>query len=270
MPEKNGFDTGEFCWAELSTTDPTAAKDFYTNLFGWGVEEVPIPESDIPYRMFTAGGRHVGGVFVQMDEERKQGVPPHWTLYVGVDDADGYAKRAEAAGGTVLAPAFDVMEAGRMAIVADPTGAVLGLWQAGQHHGYGVVGEAGSVVWHELMTSDMAKAKAFYEEVFEWKGEAFATPGDDGGGNYTVFSKGDAQVAGAMENPQGMESTPPHWMLYYAADDCDATAAKVKELGGQIYFGPEDIPTVGRFATCADPQGAAFSLLQPDPSAHPR
>jgi predicted enzyme related to lactoylglutathione lyase len=111
----------------------------------------------------------------------------------------------------------------------------------------------------------MAKTKAFYEEVFEWEGEAFPTPGDGSGGAYTVFKKGDEQVAGAMTNPQGMESIPPHWALYYEVTDCDASAAKVKELGGQIYFGPEDIPTVGRFATCADPQGAAFSLLQPAP-----
>jgi len=269
MTEKNGFETGEFCWAELSTTDPTAAKGFYSNLFGWEIEDNDIPGADTPYTMFAVGGRHVGAAFVQMDEERKQGVPPHWNLYVSVDDADGYAKRAEAAGGTVLAPAFDVMDAGRMAVIADPTGAVLGLWQSGQHHGYGLVGEEGAVTWHELMTPDMAKAKAFYEEVFEWEGESAPTPGG-GGGTYTVFKKGDEQVAGAMENPPGMESTPPHWGLYYYVADADATAAKVKDLGGQIYFGPEDIPTVGRFATCADPQGSAFSVLQPDPQSQPQ
>ena len=270
MAEKNGFANGEFCWAELSTTDPGAAKDFYTSLFGWGLEDAEVPGSDTPYSMFKVGDGYVGGAFVQMDEERKQGIPPHWTLYISVDDADGFAKRADAAGGTVLAPAFDVMDAGRMAVIADPTGAVFGLWQAGQHRGYGVVGETGAVTWHELMTSDVAKAKAFYEEVFDWKGEAFPTPGNDGGVPYTVFKKGEEQVGGAMQNPEGMESIPPHWMLYYYSDDCDATANKVKELGGQIYFGPQDIPTVGRFATCADPQGAAFSLLQPDPQAQAR
>ena len=264
MPETNGFDTGQFCWSELSTTDTTAAKTFYTSLFGWGVEENEVPGADEPYRMFTIGDRYVGGAFRQMDEERAQGVPPHWNLYVSVDDADGYAKRAEAAGGSVIAPAFDVMDVGRMAVIADPTGAVVSLWQPGQHHGYGIVGEEGSVTWHELMTSDAGKAQAFYEEVFEWKGEEFPTPGDGGGAPYIVFKKGEVQVAGCMQNPPGMESIPPHWMLYYSVSDCDASAAKVKELGGQVYFGPEDIPSVGRFATCADPQGAAFSLLQPD------
>jgi predicted enzyme related to lactoylglutathione lyase len=264
MTETNGFETGLFCWAELSTSDPTAAKSFYASLFGWEIQDMEIPGSDTPYTMFSAAGRQVGAAFVQMDEERNQGVPPHWNLYISVDDADGYAKRAEAAGGTVLAPAFDVMDAGRMAVIADPTGAVAGLWQSGQHRGYGRVGETGSVIWHELMTSDLDKATAFYEEVFEWKGETFPTPGDTEGQPYNVFKKGETQVGGGMASPPGMESTPPHWMLYFGVDECDATAEKVKQLGGQIYFGPEDIPTVGRFATCADPQGAAFSLLQPD------
>jgi uncharacterized protein len=267
MPETNGFETGQFCWSELSTTDTAAAKTFYSSLFGWGVEETEVPGADEPYRMFQVGDRYVGGAFRQLDQEREQGVPPHWNLYVSVDDADGFAKRAEAAGGTVLAPAFDVMDVGRMAVIADPTGAVVSLWQPGQHHGYGVVGEEGAVTWHELLTSDIAKATDFYTEVFEWGAEAMPNPGDDSGAAYTIFKKGDTQVAGGMQNPPGMESIPPHWMLYFYVGDCDATAAKVKELGGQIYYGPEDIPTVGRFATCADPQGAAFSLLQPDLAA---
>jgi uncharacterized protein len=263
MPEINNSETGSFCWAELSTTDPDGAKTFYTSLFGWDVDDMDIPGGGV-YSMYKLNGRYVGASSAQRDEEKAQGVPPHWNLYVSVDDADSYAKKAEAAGGTILAPAFDVMDAGRMAVVADPTGGVLGLWQSGNHRGFGVVNEPGAMSWNELLTPDLDKVKGFYTETFGWEAGDFPTPD---GNPYTVFTKGEKQVAGAMKNPQGMEDVPPSWRIYYEVADCDATAAKVKELGGQIYFGPDDVPSVGRFASCADPQNAAFSLLQPEPSA---
>lgn len=263
MPEINGFETGQFCWAELTTTDQDGAKSFYTTLFGWGLDEQPIPDDGV-YSMFTLKGRHVGAASTQRDEERNQGIPPHWNLYIAVDDADSYAKKAEAAGGTVIMPAFDVMDAGRMAVIADPTGAVVGLWQAGQHRGYGIINETYAPNWHELLTPDAAKAVAFYTETFGWDASEFPT-GD--AHPYTVFKRGDDQLAGAMQNPQGMESMPANWNIYYSVPDCAATVEKVKELGGQVYFGPQAIPDVGTFATCADPQGAAFSVLEPQPSA---
>lgn len=261
MPEINSFDNGQFCWAELATTDTAAAKSFYSSLFGWEIEDADIPGGGV-YSMFTIGGRYVGAASDQQEQERSQGVPPHWNLYVSVDDADAFVKRAEAAGGTVLAPAFDVMDAGRMAVLADPTGAVVSLWQAGQHRGFGLVHEPGSWDWSELMTPDVEKAKAFYTETFGWDAGEYPTP-DTQGHTYTMFTKGDTQIAGLMGNPAGMESTPPHWMVYYKVADIDGSLAKLKELGGQVYFGPQTVETVGTFATCADPQGAAFSLIEP-------
>ena len=263
MPEVNGFEPGLFCWAELSTSDANSAKSFYPTLFGWDVEDNEIPGGGV-YTMYKLRGRYVGASSEQREDERSQGIPPHWNLYISTDDADGDAKRAEAAGGTVVAPAFDVMDAGRMAVIADPTGAIFGLWQSGQHRGFGLAFETGSVVWNELLTNDLDRATAFYTETFGWTAESSPTPT---GTSYTVFRKGETQVAGAMANPEGMESMPPNWGVYYAVDDCDAIAARVKELGGSIYFGPQFMETVGKFATCADPQGAAFSILEPDMSA---
>ena len=265
MPEINSSDIGQFCWADLSTTDPEAAKTFYGSLFGWDIEDMPLPGGGV-YSMARKNGRYVGAVSAQMDEERAQGAPPHWNAYVNVDDVDTYAKRAEAGGGTILMAPFDVLDSGRMAVLLDPTGAVFCMWQPQEHSGFGLVGEPGAMVWNELITSDTAKARTFYTELFGWKAEAMPAPGGSNVTEYIVLNLGDAPVAGLMTTPEGMEM-PPNWTVYYATADCKASAAKVTELGGQIYFGPQFMETVGTFATCADPQGAVFALLEPDPGA---
>ncbi|HEY7874732.1 MAG TPA: VOC family protein [Actinomycetota bacterium] len=262
MPEVNSFDTGKFCWADLATTDPEAAKSFYSSLFGWEIEDMPIPGGGT-YSMARVNGRYTGALSEQMEQERSQGIPPHWNVYVSVDDVDTYVKKAEATGGTVLMPAFDVLDSGRMAVIADPTGAVFCMWQPQEHPGYGLVNEPGAMDWNELMSPDPDKARAFYTEVFGWSAEA--TPMGDAG-EYTVFSLGEAAVAGLMKTPEGVPM-PPSWTVYYNVADCDATAAKVSELGGQVYFGPQFMETVGKFATCADPQGAVFAIITPDRSA---
>jgi uncharacterized protein len=265
MPETNAFDTGKFCWADLATTDPEAGKAFYSSLFDWEIEDMPIPGGGT-YSMARVKGRYVGAVSAQMDEEKAQGVPPHWNVYVSVDDVDTYAKRAEAAGGTVLMQPFDVLDSGRTAVIADPTGAVFCMWQPQEHPGYGLVNEPGAMDWNELMSPDPERARAFYTELFDWKAETAPMGEGAEASDYTVFSVGEQPVAGLMQTPEGLEM-PPSWTVYYNVADCDATAAKVTELGGQVYFGPHFMETVGKFATCADPQGAVFAIIEPDQSA---
>ena len=259
MPTVDGFKTGYFCWADAATSDHQAGRDFYVNLFGWEADDMPVPGGGT-YTMFKVGGRNVAAISAQQDEERAQGIPPHWNVYVSVDDVDSFTKEAEAAGGAVLMPPFDVLDSGRMAVIADPAGAVLGLWQPAAHRGYGLVSEPGAPDWHELLSADLDRARNFYRDLFRWEVEDSEMPN----ATYTLFRDGDTYVAGAMARPEDMGDMPSHWTVYFNVADCDAAAARVKELGGQIYVEPMVIESVGKFAACADPQGAAFSILKPE------
>jgi predicted enzyme related to lactoylglutathione lyase len=258
---KKGHDPGEFCWAELATSDIEAAKKLYSELFGWGIDEQDIP-GDGKYVLFTKGDGQVAGGMQQGEGEAGK-VPPHWNVYVEVEDAEQMAKKAESLGGTIHAPAFDVMDVGRMSVIADPTGAVLGLWESKTARSH-VVAEKGAVVWNELMTPDPKKAGAFYSELFGWKLEGF-----DANPDYTVFSQEGSEngVGGMMPSP--MEGVPPVWAIYIEVDDVDGTVEKVKAAGGQVFMEPSDIPTVGRLAMIADPQNVAFGLLKADPNQQP-
>ena len=153
---------------------------------------------------------------------------------------------------------MDVMDAGRMAVVADPTGAVLCLWQAKGNIGAQIVNEPVSLTWNELMTPDIEAAKAFYAGLFGWKGDTMQMGGD--GPPYTLWMLGEGGVGGAMPPP--MEGMPAFWGVYFAVADCDATVAKAKELGASVLNGPMDVPEVGRMAALMDPQGAAFSVIK--------
>ncbi len=262
MTEYDGHDPGTFCWIELSTSDQLGATAFYSNLFGWEAEETPIPPDGI-YTMFRMRGRYVAAAASQREDERAQGVPPHWNTYVASDDADQTAKAAEAAGGTVLAPPFDVLEAGRMTVLQDPTGAVISAWQARSHPGFGLAGEPGSFSWPELWTPDPDRAGAFYGEVFGWTTSAF----DMGGaGTYTIFNHGERRVAGMSAPQPGME-IPPNWLIYLEAADTDATVATAEQNGGRTLMAPMSMEGAGRFGTLADPQGAAFGIVTTQNSA---
>jgi predicted enzyme related to lactoylglutathione lyase len=158
---------GSFCWAELSTTDQKAAVAFYRDLFGWSVNDQPIGPDDV-YSMLQLDGRDIGAAYTMRAEERQMGAPPHWNLYVAVANADETAARAQELGGTVLAPAFDVMDAGRMAIIQDPAGAIFEVWQPGRHIGARVLAEPGALCWSELSTRDPVAAERFYTRLFGW------------------------------------------------------------------------------------------------------
>jgi hypothetical protein len=252
MTEFTKHEPGTFSWAELSTSDLDGAIALYTDLFGWDVAKEDIPGGGV-YAMFRLNGKDVAAASPQRDEEK--GVPPHWNVYVTVDDAEQTAKQAEASGGTIVAPAFDVMEFGRMAMIADPTGAVFSVWEPKTNIGAHLLGEQGALSWCELLTTDTAKAGAFYTELFGYEREPFG-PAE---GNYTVFKKGETQIAGMMPVP--MEGMRSNWGLYFTTADVDAVAGKVLKAGGQAMLQPEDMPGVGRIAVLADPQGAAFGVI---------
>src|SRR5206468_7173426 len=153
VPDFDSLPPGTFCWPELSTTDQNAGVAFYRNLFGWNVNEQPMGPGEM-YSMFEMRGRAVAAAYTMRPEERQHGAPPHWNSYVTVTKADDAVKRAQELGGKVLAPAFDVMDAGRMAILQDPTGAIFQVWEPKRHTGARILGEPGALCWTELATRD--------------------------------------------------------------------------------------------------------------------
>jgi len=259
MPDVETLPPGSFCWPELATTDQKAAVNFYRNLFGWDVNDQPMGPGET-YSMFQMRGREVGAAYNMRPEERQHGAPPHWNSYVSVKNVDDSVRKAQELGGNVLMQPFDVMDAGRMAVLQDPTGAVFQMWQAGRHSGTRVQGEPGALTWTELSTNDTKKAAVFYTHLFGWG----AKVGGEGVNAYTEFSVNGRPGAGMMDSKvYGPDNkVPPNWMPYFQVADADATANKAKELGGNLLVPPTDIPDVGRFSVVQDPQGAVFAIIK--------
>jgi predicted enzyme related to lactoylglutathione lyase len=250
---------GTFSWPELATTDQKGGVAFYRALFGWNVDERPAGP-DETYSMFRLGDKEVAAGCSLRPEERKAGVPSHWNMYVSVTNADDAVKRAEQLGAKVLAPPFDVMDVGRMAVLQDPTGAVFQLWQAKNHIGARVLNEPGALCWTELATRDTKSAESFYTQLFGWSAKHSAP---DSPMEYTEFSIQGQPSIGMMPMPATMPpGVPSYWMPYFQVSDCDATTAKAKELGAGVMVPPQDIPSTGRFAVLQDPQGAVFAVFR--------
>lgn len=263
MPEKTTtLAPGTFCWPELATTDQTAAEQFYSKLFGWRADPVPMGP-DMRYTIFKQGDRDAGAATTLMPEQLKQGVPPHWNSYVSVVNADETAKKVKELGGQILMEPMDVMDKGRMFVAMDPTGAVFCTWQPLTHQGAGNLDEIGGLVWTELTANGVEKAISFYEKLIGWTKKTMDMGGD--AGDYTVFSRGEVPAAGAMEWPAHMKGAPSVWTPYFSVEDCDATVKKIESLGGRLIMGPKDVPDTGRFAIVADPQGAVFAIMKMEP-----
>jgi predicted enzyme related to lactoylglutathione lyase len=243
---------GRFCWVELAARDQAAAKTFYQSLFGWGVQDSPMGP-DAYYTRLKLGDRDVGGPYTLTADQN--GVPPHWALYVAVAEADDTVRKAEGRGGSAAAPAFDVMELGRMAILKDPGGAHLPVWQARAHKGFGVVNEPGAFCWGELWTNDPAQAQSFYTGLFGWGAKPDPKTG------YTEWTDRGESFGGMLQIQPEWGPVPPGWGIYFQVLDCDKTAARVRELGGQVKMEPRDISETGRFAVLVDPQGAVFQVI---------
>lgn len=257
MPEITRYPHGTFCWAELSTTDAESAKKFYTQLFGWTYVDSPINENTV-YTMFQWQGKNLCALY-QMDEQKQsQGIPPHWLSYVSVEEADSIAGKVKSLGGRLLTEPFDVFDIGRMAVIQDPQGAVFAIWQPKKVIGAQLTGEPPASCWNELATTDTESAAQFYTVLFGWdqKIQQF----DDQ--PYTLFLTGDQPAAGMYQlNDENME-IPPHWLIYFAVENCDSRVIQAQKLGGEIIVEPADIPTVGRFAVLKDPQGAIFAIIK--------
>jgi uncharacterized protein len=259
MSQRTSYTQGTPCWVDLLTTDPQAAKSFYGQLFGWRYDDVPMPEGPVPvYSMAVKDDGVVAAITQQPPEMAAQGLPPRWNTYLAVDDADEVAARVEPAGGKLLMAPFDVMGAGRMAVVTDPTGAAVGLWQAKGHIGAARVNEPGTMCWNELLTDNEGAAVAFYQRVL---GLTTSTM-EVGGAPHTVFLSGTDTVAGTAAAPSGVS---PHWHVFFAVEDVPAAAQQATELGGTVLNGPMDI-SIGTMATLRDPQGGVFGIFAAKPA----
>jgi uncharacterized protein len=243
MSERTSHKPGTFCWVDLSTSDAAAAKAFYGALFGWEFEDLPVGEG-MTYTMARKQGKDVAALS-QGDE------PPHWNNYVSVEDAEDAAREAAENGGTVLAPAFDVLDSGRMAVVQDPTGAIIAVWEPKAHIGAGLVNETGAFTWNDLSTSNIGQAASFYEGWLGWRTEAVP----DAGGFRVIYN--DDRTNGSIS--ESIEGMPAFWCPYFGVDDLEPAAARVEELGGRKLAGPIEVPQ-GAFSVVADPQGAVFAL----------
>jgi hypothetical protein len=251
MGERTQYTPGTFSWVDLATTDPDAAKTFYSGLFGWQAEDMPVP-GDGYYSMQSIGGKHVAAIAGQPPPMQAAGAPPAWQSYITVENADEVAQRAAELGATVAMPPFDVMESGRMGVIQDPQGAFFMIWEPRQHIGAALVNAPGAFCWNELASPDLDAAPGFYSELFGWVAEPF----EGSEMPYLTIRNGE-HVNGGMRGKQPME--PPYWLVYFAVDDIDAGMAKVGELGGQTIAGPYDLP-MAKIAVVQDPQGAVFAL----------
>jgi predicted enzyme related to lactoylglutathione lyase len=254
MGKRTEHAPGTFSWVDLSTTDPDAAKGFYSDLFGWEFEDMPAGEG-MTYSMARLNGDYAAALSAQMEQEREQGVPPHWSNYVTVQSAADAASRAKELGGTVLVDAFDVLDSGRMAVLQDPTGAVFSVWEPRESIGAGVVNVPGALTWNELHTGDIDSAISFYTELFGWTTEAMDT-GD--GPAYHVIRNGERSNGGIMGIQAG---EPPNWLPYFGVSSLDDSISKAESGGAQKLAGPIPMPQ-GKIAVLRDPQGAVFALWE--------
>jgi uncharacterized protein len=252
MPERTSHPHATISWTDLSTTDHAGAKKFYAGLLGWEYDDRPMGD-DGTYSMAQIRGHSVAALAAQRPDEAEQGIPPHWNVYVTVEDVDASAGAVGEAGGNLLAPAFDVFDAGRMAVVADPTGAVVCLWQAKGSIGAEVVNEPGAMTWADCATTDPEAAQGFYSSLLGWRFEQMSEEPP-----YWVIFNGERSQGGMTKPPSGV---PSNWFPYFGVTGLEETLQLAEASGGKPFLGPIDVPN-GRFALLQDPQGAAFAILE--------
>ncbi|MEO8661786.1 MAG: VOC family protein [Bryobacteraceae bacterium] len=256
MPIVSQHPPGAPCWFELGTTDQVAAKQFYDNLFGWTHVDIPM-RPDEHYTMFQLDGQVAASTYTLPPKLTDAGVPPHWGVYFAVENADATAAKATELGGEVVQPAFDVMDAGRLAIIKDPGGATFSVWQTKTNPGVGVVSEVNSVGWVELATWDTSQANTFYSALFGWQ-----TKGSANMATYLEFSVAGVPRGGLLPMDASWKGIPAHWGIYVRVADCAATVAQATSLGATVRFGPFNAPGVGWIALIVDPQSATFYVIQ--------
>jgi len=255
MPARDSAPLGAPCWIDLAMSDPAGGRAFYTELFGWTARE-PNAEFGDYVNYYRNGIRIAGSMPAQPG-----GVPNVWSTYLAVADAAKTLEVASANGAQIYVPAMQVGDLGAMGVLADPGGAVIGIWQPGLHTGFGLLAEHGTPGWFELLARDYAGSLDFYRTVFGWDTEPM---GDTDEFRYTVVKHGKDQVAGVMDAADWLpEGVPPHWAVYFAVDDTDASVTKLQQLGGTVTEPATDTP-YGRMASVTDPFGARFKLIGPN------
>ncbi len=254
MSKVTKYPHGTFAWADNSSTDPEAAKAFYMDLFGWGKDEMPIGEG-MTYTMFTQDGEYVAALSGMSPELQEQGIPSHWSNYVAVDDVDALVDKVADIGGIILVGPMDIFDSGRMMFIQDPTGAQLGLWQARNHIGAGIVNTAGAMCWNELLTWDTAAAQAFYSALFGWEYTV------DESGYILIMNRG-RNNGGMMQMDESFGEMPSVWQPYFTVADIDASIEQAGESGGTIIIPKTEAPVAGPFAYLSDPAGAHFYVIQ--------
>ncbi|MTE00370.1 VOC family protein [Paracoccus sp. YIM 132242] len=252
---------GRPLWFELATGKGhlDAAGDFYRKVIGWQIGDSGM--EGFRYHLATADGDRVAGLMEMPGDVAD--MPPAWTVYFGVDDADRAAAGIRAAGGQVFREPADIPGTGRFAVAADPQGAPFGILaplpmedgtggqafdQARAAHGN----------WIELMTTDPGAGLRFYAALFGWTaGEAM----DMGGmGTYRLFRHDGADIGGMM----GLGQAPrPCWLAYFGVNGVKDAVGRITEAGGTVQHGPTPVPGGAHIAVATDPQGAPFALVGP-------
>jgi hypothetical protein len=205
--------------------------------------------------MARIGGKDVAGISPTQSPQQ----PTAWSIYIGADNVDELAEKVKSAGGTVVAPPFDVGDQGRMAVFQDPSGAFISGWQSTRLGGFQTQ-TANTYGWAELNARGIEKAIPFYQKVFGWTAKKNDMP--EGSPPYTEFQLNGESIAGAMEmNPMVPAEVPSYWMVYFNVDDVDRSFKQAVDAGAREMLAPDDFPG-GRYAILQDPQGAAFGLLK--------
>ncbi|MBL9076218.1 MAG: VOC family protein [Planctomycetes bacterium] len=250
---------GRFVWHDLMTTDAARVVPFYTALFGWRLEERPM--AGFVYRMIHCGPGPIGGIV-----EEKAIPTSHWMPYLAVDDVDATHNKVQTLGGAVCVPPTDIPATGRFAVVADPQGAYVSLFQ-GRPESPGCdpdLAVPGRICWNELLTGDDLAAQRFYSSLVGWRD----APKDMGPfGTYRVQTQRGKQACGIMKNPEN--GAPSSWLAYFLAPDLAASTQRAAQLGARVMMANQPIPGIGAFSLLADPAGAVFALFQPATTAAP-
>lgn len=250
MGRRTTYTPGTPCWVDLTTTDVEDAKRFYGAVLGWTVREAPA----IDYMFFEREDAAVAGLHALMDEQREQGMPPSWSMYVHTDDAEATVARAARLGATVMSEPLAIPGAGRMGVIADPQGGVILLWEPAEFAGAALVNAVGAWAWNDLQTTDPEGAAPFYESLFGWA--TAEVPGS--GGIYRSIAHQGRTIGGIMRAQR--EIAQPYWTVYFGVADVDAALERVVAEGGRTLVEPMAVPS-GRFAVALDPQGAVFCLV---------
>lgn len=264
MPEMTKHEPGMFNWVDLMTTDAEGAKSFYTRLLGCETLDNPVGDGSV-YTMLLKNGKSVAGLF-QVPPGMEEQMRPCWNAYVAVASVDDAVKKAEELGGTVVQPPFDVLDAGRTAVVMDPSGGALCLWEAKTQIGAEIIGEPGAFCWAELYTNDTAAVADFYTGLFGWERNEMQGVGDTHYADsvYHMFTSGGAPAGGMLQIRPEWGEIPPNWTVYFMVENLDAAFEQVKAMGGNVQMGAMTVPGVGLIGLVSDPQHVYVMLMQPE------